>query len=139
MVITLSVTIALVVICVVLHSAVLKLLDTHVAQRSWDVWTKVTVGLLVAIMAHTVEVGAFAVSYCTLSRLEKYGRIAGDISHALQDYFYYSIATYSTLGYGDLVPEGPLRVMSGVEALLGLVLVAWTASYLFLVVHKTRE
>ncbi len=139
MILTVFVTVALVVLCVALHSGVLQLLDKHVAQRSWTVWTKVIIALLGTIMAHLLEAGAFAVAYCTLARYETYGRISGDISHALQDYFYYSIATYSTLGYGDLVPEGPLRVMSGVEALLGLVLVAWTASYLFLVAHKTRE
>ena len=139
MIITIVVTVALVVMCVVLHTSAFRLLDNHVTCRPWKVWTKVIVGLLGSIMAHMLEVGAFAVSYCMLARFETFGRIDGDISHALQDYFYYSIATYSTLGYGDLVPVGPLRVMSGVEALLGLVLVAWTASYLFIVVHENRE
>ena len=133
------VTVALVGMCVVLHAGVFRLLDNHVTHSHWAVWTKVIVGLLGTIMAHVLEVGAFALSYCMLARFGEFGRIEGDISHALQDYFYYSIATYSTLGYGDLVPVGPLRVMSGVEALLGLVLVAWTASYLFIVMHENRE
>lgn len=138
MIITVAVTVVLVVMCVVLHTGVFHLLDKHVTHRSWVVWTKVIIGLLGTILAHVLEVGLFAVSYCILARYEVFGRIDGNILHVLQDYFFYSIATYTTLGYGDLVPEGPLRVMSGVEALLGLVLVAWTAAYLFIVVNENR-
>jgi hypothetical protein len=137
-IITVAVTVVLVVMCVVLHTGVFHLLDKHVTHRSWVVWTKVIIGLLGTILAHVLEVGLFAVSYCILARYEVFGRIDGNILHVLQDYFFYSIATYTTLGYGDLVPEGPLRVMSGVEALLGLVLVAWTAAYLFIVVNENR-
>jgi hypothetical protein len=52
----------------------------------------------------------------------------------MEDFFdcvYLSFVTYSTLGFGDIVPEGWVRFMVGTEAVTGLVQIAWTASYLY--------
>jgi hypothetical protein len=43
---------------------------------------------------------------------------------------------YTTLGIGDLYPTGALRILSGVEALNGLVMVGWTASLTYLYMEK---
>ena len=47
------------------------------------------------------------------------------------DILYFSLTTYTSLGYGDIVPLGPSRLLAGVEALVGLVLIAWTASFTY--------
>jgi len=44
---------------------------------------------------------------------------------------YFSLVTYSSLGIGDLYATGPMRFMVGIEAITGLVLSAWTASFTF--------
>lgn len=44
---------------------------------------------------------------------------------------YFSFATYTTLGYGDISPVGALRFLAGLEALTGLVLITWTASFMY--------
>jgi len=38
----------------------------------------------------------------------------------------------TTADLGDIVPAGPLRLLAGVEALMGFVLITRTASYLYL-------
>jgi len=45
---------------------------------------------------------------------------------------YWAIVTMTTVGFGDITPTGPLRLLAGVEALTGLVLITWTASYLYI-------
>ena len=45
---------------------------------------------------------------------------------------YFSFSTYTSLGYGDIVPVGDARILAGVEAITGLVLIAWTASFTYL-------
>jgi hypothetical protein len=35
------------------------------------------------------------------------------------------------LGYGDVVPHGPLRLLAGVEALTGLLMIGWSASFTY--------
>lgn len=52
------------------------------------------------------------------------------------DYVYFSAITYTTLGYGDLVPTGPIRFLTGTEALIGLMLITWSASITFLEMQR---
>ncbi len=129
-------TIALLLVCVFIHYRALHFLNQFLTTLQLRPGLKMGVGLLGAIVAHVFEIILFAVAYRTLARFERFGHIAGDISHELRDYTYFSFTTYSTLGYGDLTPEGPLRIVAGVESLIGLVLVAWTASYLFLEMQR---
>jgi len=39
-----------------------------------------------------------------------------------RDYFYFSIVTFSTLGYGDIAPVGNMRTAAGLEAALGTII-----------------
>ena len=43
---------------------------------------------------------------------------------------------YTTLGFGDLVPLGPIRHMTGSESVAGLVLITWSASFTFLEMQR---
>lgn len=47
----------------------------------------------------------------------------------LLDAVYLSAATFTTVGFGDLAPVGPIRFLSGTTALTGFVLIAWSASF----------
>jgi hypothetical protein len=49
---------------------------------------------------------------------------------------YFSAITYTTVGYGDLVPLGALRFLAAVESLAGFVLVSWSASFTYLVMER---
>ena len=41
-----------------------------------------------------------------------------------------------SLGYGDVVPSGDLRLLAGMEALNGLLLIGWSASYTFIAMER---
>ena len=43
------------------------------------------------------------------------GGPAGHLESDLLDYFYFSIATFTTLGIGDLHPGGEMRLVAGVD------------------------
>jgi hypothetical protein len=54
----------------------------------------------------------------------------------LLDCVYLSFITFTTVGYGDLVAHGYLRYLTGIEALTGLILITWSASFMFLEMQK---
>ena len=60
------------------------------------------------------------------------GDISGVDTARLLDAVNLSATTYSTLGYGDPLPHGPVRFILGTEALVGFVLVTWSASFAYL-------
>ena len=47
-----------------------------------------------------------------------------------------SAITYTTVGFGDVVPVGPIRFLSGMEALTGFVMIGWTASFTYLEMER---
>ncbi|MDP3849814.1 MAG: potassium channel family protein [Luteolibacter sp.] len=54
--------------------------------------------------------------------------------------FYYSATSYSTVGYGDVVPPEKWRVLGAIEAVTGILMFGWSTGVLFAVVnHLTRR
>ena len=55
-----------------------------------------------------------------------------EIKHgSIMDSVYFSFTVFSTVGFGDIEPTGNLRFLTGIESLTGLVLITWSASFLY--------
>lgn len=89
-----------------------------------------------ALFAHVIEIALYGIGFYLLAKSGDLGTLIGANGSSLSDCFYFSISNYTSLGMGDIQPEGPLRFVAGLEALTGLVLITWTASFLFLEMQK---
>lgn len=49
-----------------------------------------------------------------------------DVEHAL----YFSLVAFSTVGFGDIVPLEEWRLLGGIEALNGFLMIGWSTAYL---------
>lgn len=49
---------------------------------------------------------------------------------------YYSASSYSTVGYGDVVPGPEWRVFGAAEAVTGVIMFGWSTGVLVAVVHR---
>jgi len=97
---------------------------------------RIVVMLLGAFLAHTVEIYVYALGYLLIDRLHVDPVFSGIFDGNFDDYLYFSVVSYTTLGFGDIIPVGPTRLLSGTEALNGLVLIAWTASVTYLMMDR---
>lgn len=61
-----------------------------------------------------------------------FGDLAGGFDGSLVDSIYFSFTNYTTVGYGDIAPHGSLRFLAGVEAITGLSLITWSASFMYM-------
>ncbi|MCP4433658.1 MAG: two pore domain potassium channel family protein [Gammaproteobacteria bacterium] len=93
---------------------------------------RIVAGVFTALAAHTIEIIIFAIAYYTLNRIDGLGSLQGNFDGSLADCIYYSFTTYTTLGFGDIEPFGGIRFLSGIESLTGLLLITWTASFLYM-------
>ncbi len=57
----------------------------------------------------------------------------------LQSAIYFSAATYTTTGYGDLVPQGQWRLLAGIEALTGILMAGWSTGFFFAFVSRMLD
>ena len=86
-------------------------------------------------LTHVVEITLFAAAFYVMGNVGL-GQLSGAYNSTVVDYFYFSIATYSTLGIGDIAPDGAMRMVAGIEALAGLLLIAWSASFTYLMMER---
>ena len=93
---------------------------------------RIVFGVFGALTAHALEIWIFALSYFWMHHAQGWGHFEGNFEGRLLDCFYFSLTTYTTLGFGDIAPYGEVRYLAGLEALTGFVLITWTASFLYL-------
>lgn len=53
--------------------------------------------------------------------------------------FYYSATSYSTVGYGDVIPPEDWRTMGSIEAVTGVLMFGWSTGVLFSVVNHLQN
>ncbi|HVL73160.1 MAG TPA: potassium channel family protein [Beijerinckiaceae bacterium] len=129
-------SLALVVATVLIHYEVLRGASLLLPRLSIPVRTRILVAIAACFVAHLLEIGLYAVVYYVMQVRFGIGVLAGETEGNFLDFFYFSITTYTTLGVGDLFPKGPIRLISGIESLNGLVLIAWSASFTYLAMEK---
>lgn len=137
-------TILLVVFCVIVHYEGLSAMSRWMSHAAVRRRRRIALIIFGVLILHVVEIAAFAAGYHVLSEqfevgiLRWIGAGGGDIPllDDFGDYFYYSVTCYTTLGFGDFVPIGALRFMTGLEAVAGLVLITWSASFTFLEMQR---
>jgi len=91
--------------------------------------------VLALILLHVVEIWLFGFCYFVLAIGNDFGSSISDAG-GLLDLVYYSATVYTTLGFGDLVPRGAIRFLTGTEAITGFLLISWSASFTFLEMQR---
>ncbi len=129
-------TIIAILLVVLIHYEVLTHLSEHHFKRRWPHRLLLPIGMLVIIFIHVIEVWIFGLVYFLTFKIGGVGDISGEFTYQLLDCVYFSFVNYTTLGYGDLVPVGHVRFIAGSEALVGLVLIAWSASFTYLEMQR---
>lgn len=132
---TLIVSLAIVFICVLIHYEALYRFEYLCNLFKIKGRLKVVAATLWGILAHTIEVWVFAVGYYLLVHNIPGNNVVDVVSgkvYGYMDMVYFSFVSYTSVGYGDLIPAGPVRFMAGTESLAGLVFIGWTASFLYL-------
>mgnify|MGYP003392460476 CR=1 FL=1 len=126
-------TLLAVSICVLLHYEALSFMSRRLAGWPRDQQRRnVVYGIMGVLLVHIIEIWVFGAAFWLVLQVEGSGRIHGADTLQIFDAVYMAAVTYTTVGFGDLVPQGPIRFMAGMTALSGFVLVTWSASFTFL-------
>lgn len=97
---------------------------------------RILVIVIAALVAHLVEIGLYAVAYALGDRVLALGGFGGLAVTQPLDYLYFSIVSYTSLGLGDVFPIAHLRFITGIEALNGLLLIAWSGSFIYIAMAR---
>lgn len=121
---------------VVVHYEILRLLSTIIPRLSVQHRLRVVIGVFGTILAHVIEIWMFGIAFFLMIQYGGFGSLIGNYSGSLLDSVYFSFTNYTSLGIGDIEPLGNIRFLVGLEALTGLVLITWSASFMFIEMRK---
>jgi len=127
---------AIVAVAVIIHYEILFQMTLLMPKLKVRHRFRIVLGVLGALLAHVLEIWLFALAYYAMHHSAEWGHLEGAISGTLLDCAYFSFTTFTTLGLGDIAPVGHLRYLVGIESLTGLVLITWTASFLYVEMRK---
>jgi len=84
------------------------------------------VGVLLSL--HAVEVALWAELYVALHTFPN-----------TETAYYYSLVTYTTLGYGDVLLPRTWRLLGGMESMIGVLMFGWSTAGLAAFLHYVQE
>lgn len=131
-----SVTLLAVIICVTIHYEALRVVSDFLPTPKHHHRRRVILLILCLLFVHIVEIWVFGVAYFTLLQFEGIGQLVGMDPVSIFNCVYYSAVVFSTLGFGDIVPIGSIRFLTGMEAIAGLTFITWSASYTYVEISK---
>jgi hypothetical protein len=127
----------LVMITILLHYEALRVLSIYLPRMHMiHPRMRLMLVMLGVFTGHTVEIWLFGSAYYLLEVYFKLGKFGGLLTENFMDYVYFSAVCYTSLGLGDMYPSGMLRMLTGAEALVGLLIIAWSGSFTYLAMEK---
>jgi hypothetical protein len=134
----------------VLMIAATSLLTYEILGAVWNLLPRLSISrrlrVLLVIMPifiiHIANIWFYASVCFLIENFSNFGALTGNIGKATLTYesfierLYYSASTYASLGLGDIVPTGHLRMLASAEVLNGLVLLGWTISFTYLTMEE---
>ena len=85
----------------------------------------VALAISVALIAHLVEIGCWAVLFVICGQFSEFGTA-----------YYHSAVNYTTLGYGDLIMTPAWRMLGPLEAANGMVMFGVSAAIIFAIIQR---
>lgn len=136
MIIALIINTLVLMLAVLLHYEALNLLSRLLPHIQVKPRFIVVIGVMGSIAAHIVEILIFGLAFYLKVNNGNFGSLSGNFYGSFWDCVYFSFTNYTTLGFGDIQPHGHLRFLAGVEAVTGLVLITWSASFMFIEMQR---
>lgn len=133
--------IILIGICSLCVYEILRFIWNLLPKLTWPPRVRIFSVVGGAFLGHVLNIWLFGlVYYCIIEAgMGKFIGTAIERGEYTMDIFgciYLSSVIYTTVGAGDITPEGSLRMIAGVEALAGFMLIGWTISFTYLAMEK---
>jgi len=126
---SLLITITTVIHAVAMQFLLWQLKSVHAERWAWrSDWSRVMIvsaAVLGLFLTSLLEVAIWSATYVAVGALS-------DRETAL----YFSMVTFTSLGYGDVVLPPEWRLLASFEAANGIILFGWTTALIFLFVQR---
>ena len=108
----------------------IKKFDKYNAGGGHDSYRKKSFRLIVStasflIVLHLLQSALWAIVYLILPGITEFD--------SFEKALYFSMVTFTTLGYGEITIASDNRILAGMEAINGIILIGWSTAFMFAV------
>jgi len=102
-------------------------------RLSRETFKKRTVRILIGtsfflIILHLIQASLWAFLYLLLPGITEF--------QSFEKAVYFSLVTFTTLGYGEITIDSTNRILAGLEAINGIMLIGWSTAFMFFVYQE---
>jgi hypothetical protein len=102
-------------------------------RLSRETFKKRTVRILIGtsfflILLHLIQASLWAFLYLLLPGISEF--------QSFEKAVYFSLVTFTTLGYGEITIDSTNRILAGLEAINGIMLIGWSTGFMFFVYQE---
>ena len=105
-------------------------------RREGERRRRVLYGIFGVLALHVVEIWIFGTFTWLLLSYPNTGSMAGAHPPHFFDAIYLAAVSFTTVGFGDVTPVGPIRFKVAMTSLCGFVMIAWSASFTYLEMER---
>ncbi len=113
----------------IFHFEALRLVDRF-SRRQLHAYIIAPTVISLVITSHLLEIGAYTWIYIVADNVLDIGSFS-PVNPGALGMFYFAAETYSSLGLDDVMPHGALRLIVSIGSINGILLLAWSGSFLF--------
>jgi len=118
-----------IVIHALVTTAVVRVAQMVGAKNTWHPWLLLIIVMIATVsilmIAHTSEVVVWSLAYAIVN-----------VASADADVVYFAFVNYTTLGYGDITPIEPWRLLGPMTAMNGVLLFGWSTAVILRCLEK---
>ena len=118
------------------HLSVMRWVSGSMTRVPMRRFHRVMLAVLILFAAHFAAIVIYAAAFGVGYQYLQLGGFSGEPVETVLDFFYFSAVSYTSLGIGDIYPKDHIRFLTGVEALNGLLLIAWSGAFLFAMMNR---
>jgi hypothetical protein len=120
----------LIILTSFIHTAITRIVLNIVNKEDyydlpWKRIIHVDLVILIIMLSTLAESALWAICYIQIGSFEK-----------LEESIYFSLVTYSTLGYGDIILNESHRLLGAFEAANGVIMLGWSTAIVVAVIQR---
>lgn len=121
---------------------VLRIIWAFLPKMHWRPRQRVLLIIACIFAVHVINIWLYGIAFFLVENYTEIGKLEGARIHYSANFdgflecLYFSSATYTSLGFGDIIPSDNLRMLAAAEVLSGLIMIGWTVAFTFLVMEK---
>lgn len=121
-----------------LHFLILGKSHRYLTQRKLPDLLGFLLMLVAATIGQIIAAGIFAAAFWFSSEA-KLGGFQMTEQGGWMEIYYFSLVNLTTLGLGDIIPLGHLKLLAAIEAMTGFLLISCSASHIFMMMQKREK